>query len=811
MLFIFSRMRVAWIAIFLLTSSGLFAQGTGTIKGAVIESGKPVEFATVFITAQTDSTKVLSGGVSDEAGRFALENIPYGEYVLHVKMLGFITKKLSVEVSATNPLADLQRISLEANAQMLNAVEVLAAKELIQKTDEGFVVNAASNLTQIGGTAADLLKNMPGVLVGADGEVTLRGRTPLTLINGRISGIAGIDRAAQLQQIPASSIERIEIISNPSAKYDADSEGGIINIVLKKNEDAGTNGAFAVGLGKGERYRLNASALINYKKNKWNIGAAYDNWYTTRTRRAKGDRINYDVPEMYYLTQRRFDERLVFYQNAKANVDFIPDKKNAVSFEALWAFPGEDNRETLKNTYETIDHDFTRSNQRYSNEIRRSNTVEASLKYVRRFDTPDKLLTTNVSNAFNKDKEDTDITTSDLSEEGEILGTSSVQRTHVYQQTNLFNLSLDYAQPVSSHGLFETGYKGIMRYLNSDYERAVLENGNYINDPLNTGIFNFNEQIHAAYMQFTGWQGDQDAPRWKYNAGLRAEQVWNNGETVDKSTSFTNEYFNLFPSGTISYYTQKQNNLKLSYGRRITRPGLGQLNPFTDITDSLNQRSGNPELKPELIHSLELSYNHTIKNGSVSVAAFYRVRNNAILPYTVLDENGVAFTQPQNFGKAITYGSEVIAAYNPFSVYNLNASLSAFRVSIEDIDATSEISKNLLSWYAKLVNNFTITKNGKLQVIGNYTAPTAIPQGESVAVYFVDAGYQHKIMKGKGRLGVVVTDIFNTQESGFITSDSNFTFSRIFKQDTRAVMVTFGYSFRSSLKENLMENRFKND
>ncbi len=804
-------MRVACIVLLLFTSSGLFAQGTGTIKGAVIEGGNPVEFATVFITSRIDSTKVLSGGVSDEAGRFTLENIPYGEYTLHVKMLGLIAKKLSVELSATHEEVDLHLISLEADVQMLNAVEVLAAKELIQKTDEGFVVNAASNLTQIGGTAADLLKNMPGVLVGADGEVTLRGRTPLTLINGRVSGIAGIDRAAQLQQIPASSIDRIEIISNPSAKYDADSEGGIINIVLKKNEDAGTNGAFAVGVGKGERYRLNASALINHKKDKWNIGAAYDNWYTTRTRRAKGDRINYDVPEMYYLTQRRFDERLVFYQNTKANVDFIPDKKNTVSFEALWAFPGEDNRETLKNTYETIDHDFTESNQRYSNEIRRSNIVEASLKYVRRFDAPDRLLIANVSNAFNKDKEDTDITTSDLSEEGDLLGTSSVQRTHVYQQTNLFNLSLDYAQPVSSHGLFETGYKGIMRYLNSDYERAVLENGNYINDPLNTGIFNFNEQIHAAYVQFTGWQGDQDAPRWKYNAGLRVEQVWNNGETVDKSTSFTNEYFNLFPSGSISYYTQKQNNLKLSYGRRITRPGLGQLNPFTDITDSLNQRSGNPELKPELIHSFELSYNHTIKNGSVSVAAFYRVRNNAILPYTVLDENGVAFTQPQNFSKAITYGSEVIAAYIPLSIYSLNASLSAFRVSIEDIDGTSEISKNLLSWYAKLVNNFTITKNGKLQIIGNYTAPTAIPQGESVAVYFVDAGYQHKVMKGKGRLGVVVTDIFNIQESGFITSDSNFTFSRIFKQDTRAVMITFGYSFRSSLKESLMENRFKND
>lgn len=804
-------MRAVCFLLFLsMTHVMLFAQSLGTIRGVVMENNNPVEFATVYITPETDSTKIVAGTVSNEVGVFSLEKVPIGNYMLNVQMIGFVTKKLKVEV-VENSQINVGDIILVANPMLLNSIEVIATKELIQKTEEGLVVNAASNLTQIGGTAADLLKNMPGVLVGADGEVTLRGKTPLTLINGRISGIAGIDRSAQLQQIPASSIDRIEIINNPSSKYDADAEGGIINIILKKNSDAGTNGAFALGAGKGDRYRLNASALLNHNTGKWNIGGAYDNWYTTRTRSAKGDRINYDVPDMYYLTQRRFDERLVFYQNAKATVDFSPSKKNLFNFEGLWAFPGEDNRETLKNTYETINRDFTGSNQRYSNEIRRSNTVEASLKYVRRFDDPEKLLTTNVSNAFNKEKEDTDITTTELSQDGEPLGTSSIQRTHVYQHTNLLNYSLDYAQSLTTHGLFESGYKGIMRYLNSDYERATLENDIYVPDPLNTNVFVFKEQIHAAYAQFTGWKGDKDAPRWKYNAGLRAEQVWNNGETVDLSTSFKNQYFNWFPSGSVAYYTKKQNNIRLSYSKRITRPSLGQLSPFTDITDSLNQRSGNPNLKPELIHSWELAYNHNIGKGSISVAAFYRIRNNAILPYTVLDENGVAFTQPQNFGKAVTLGTEAITSYSPFSFYSFNASLSAFRVTIDDTGNASEVSKNLISWYAKLVNNFSFGKNGTLQVTGNYTAPTVIPQGESIAVYFVDAGFQYKIMKGKGRVGTVVTDIFNTQKSGLITSDSNFTFSRIFKQDTRAIMVTFGYTFKGSFRDKLMENRFKND
>lgn len=803
-------MRPAFLFFLLILPAMLFAQNTGIVRGSVKDQGKPVEFATVFITAGTDSVKILAGAVSDSTGTFVLEKIAAGDYVLHVQLVGYLPSKTPLRYSG-QPELTVEPIDLTADPKMLSAVQVTAAKELIQKTDQGFVVNAASNLTQVGGTAADLLKNMPGVLVSADGEVTLRGRTPMTLINGRVSGIAGIDRAAQLDRIPASSIDRIEIINNPSAKYDADSEGGIINIILKKSEGQGTNGAFAVGAGKGDHYRLNASGLINHQSEKWNIGAAYDNWYTTRTRSVTGDRINYDVPGSYYLTQRRFDERLVLYQNAKANVDFTPNKRNVFNFELLWAFPGEDNHETLKNIYQTEQQVFTGSNQRYSNEIRRSNTLEGALKYTRRFANPDKMLTATVSNTFNKDIEDTDITTATLTQNGEPVDTTSVQRTHVYQHTNLMNVSFDYAQPLTRSGVLETGYKGIGRYLNSDYERATLLNGVYVTDPLNTNIYVFKEQIHAVYAQFTGWVGDRDAPQWKYNVGLRAEQVWNTGQTTDLSTDVTNRYFNLFPSASIAFYTNEQDNIKFSYSKRITRPGLGQLSPFTDITDSLNQRSGNPHLQPEIIHSYELGYTQNLAKGSISWVGFYRIRNNAILPYTVLDSNGVAHTRPENFGKALTYGGEVIGTYQVASFYNFNLSFSAFQTTIEDTGAGPDVTKGLFSWYTKLVNNFTVGKNGRLQITGNYTGPTALPQGENVAVYFVDVGYQHKIMNGRGRIGAVITDLFNTQRTGLITSDTNFYFSRISKQDTRAILFTFGYTFGTSFKEKLMENRFKND
>lgn len=803
--------KIFLIAIFLLVAASTFAQNVGAITGVVTDGRGPVEFANVFVTLPTDSTRIISGSVTDSTGRFLLDKLKLQQYRLTVQMVGYVSKRIEVILSESSPIIDVRAVNVETDTRLLNAVEVKAMREIIKKTDDGFVVNASDNLTQIGGTAADLLRNMPGILVDADGGITIRGKSPLTLINGRVSGIAGTDRVAQLDRIPASAIERIEIVNNPSARYDADGEGGIINIILKKNRDIGTNGAFAIGMGSGDRYRVNGSMLLNHRTEKWNFGAAYDNWYTTRTRRVNGDRTNYDLPDEHFLIQRRRDERLIFYQNAKTTIDYTPNAKSNLSLEALWAFPGEDNHETLNNTFQNEASNFVSKNQRYSNEIRRTQTVEVSLNYTKRFDDPNKLLAVNVSNAYGNDRENTDISTLDLSEQDNVLGTSSLQRTHTYQKTDLGSVSVDYSQPAARKATIETGYKSILRVLNADFERATLLNNNYVIDPKNSNIFDFNEQIHAAYGQLTGWTGEKAAPKWKYNLGLRAEQVWNRGKTINDSDKFTNNYFNLYPSANLYYYSSDKHNFKFGYSRRINRPGLGQLNPFIDITDSLNQHAGNSHLKPELVHSLELGYNYSVAKGSLSLMSFYRIRNHAILQYAVVDANGVALSQPLNFGHAMTYGLEALASRNFASFWSANFSFSAFETRIENSGDVADVAAHQFSWYAKLINNLTLGKNTRLQVTGNYVSPTATPQGRTIEIYNVDLGFQQVVMKGNGRLGLVLTDIFNTQRSGLYTSDYNFDFYRTVKLDTRAVMITFGYTFNSSFKEKLMENRFRND
>jgi len=805
-------MKIIFIFLFGLFCSFAHAQKTGVISGTVTDTDRqPIEFASVFITLQSDTSRIAGGTITDSMGRFSLTQIPFGDYFLNVQFIGCEGYKQTVSIGGNNQAANLPAIVLTASATTLRGVEVSAIRNLIQKTEEGIALNASDNLTQIGGSAADLLKNMPGVMAGAEGEITLRGKSPLILINGRVSGIGGADRTANLEQIPAAAIERIEIITNPSSKYDADAEAGIINLVLKKNTDLGTNGAVAAGAGFGERYRLNGTLLLNHKTPKWNFGAAYDNWYTTRTRRVRGDRVQFNLPDEYFLTQRRFDERTLQNQNARINIDFSPNEKNSLNLEAIWLFQGEDNSETLTTTAETATLDFTGRNRRHSNEIRRFHTAEALLEFSRKFGKPDQSLTLRASSAFDNDRENTLITTQELDPEFVETGDPYLQKTHNYENYGISNLSLDYSHPAGPNSLVETGYKAIFRSLDNDFLRQNESNGGFVTDPDNTDIFNFREQIHAAYVQYNTWVGDKKSPDWKFGLGLRAEQVWNNGGLKLKPLTFKNDYFNLFPSAQLIRYTANRDMVKLTYGRRINRPSFGQMIPFTDITDSLNTRAGNPALKPELAHSLELTYSHTFGNGSLNLTGFYRNTSNVILPYTTLDSNGVAFTKPFNFGNATTYGLEGMVAVNPFDFWSLNLNMSGYDLRFVNNDPTLGLQRNQWTYFAKLINNFTPWEGGKIQLTANYTSPIAIPQGERVAVWFVDLGFQQSVLKGKGRLGLAVTDIFDTQESGTRLSAPEFEFSRIFKIDTRAALLTFTYSFRSQAREELLENKFKNE
>ncbi|OHT44894.1 TonB-dependent receptor domain-containing protein [Flavobacterium tructae] len=795
-------LNLSLLLLLFIISQVTFAQNS-SVKGTVSDGKLAIEFVDVVLKNTADSTKVAGYAVTDASGNFSLDHVTSGEYKIQFKLIGF--KTVTQKVKFTGSPISIGTITLKTDTNLLNTVVVNSHKKQIQKTNEGFIFNAVSNLTQTGGTATDMLKNIPTVAVDADGGITLRGKSPMILINGKNSAITNMD------QIAASSIESIEVISNPTAKYDANAESGIINIRLKKNNQSGMNGAVVLGGGFGAKGRLNSSVLLNQKTDKWNFGLGYDNRFAGRTKKIKGERINYLIDDEHYINQNRSDQRTEGLQNLKFNIDFSPNENNSFSFEALGNMESQDNDETLYTQVNSSANQFFSSNKRHSLELERSKVAELAFSYDRKFADDRKNLNASITSSFNKHRENTDIDTYQFDQYYNLIGDAAWQRTHNYEHENISNAIVNYALPVSERTILETGYKGTFRFFDSDFQSADQKNGEYVVNPLASNGFKFNEQINAVYGLLNSYIGTKETPKWKYNLGLRAEQVSNNGKTQNNSDNFSNHYVKLFPSASLQLNLASDEFLKMGYSKRINRPDLDNLNPFIDITDALNPHGGNPYLKPEIIHIIETGYSKEWSKYSLSTNVFYRNATNTIRQYAELQDNGVVLQQPRNIGSTITYGLETIFSLKPIGFYDANISITAFQQNINATNLAQDVVNNAFSWYGKIINNFVPWKGGKLQIIGNYNSALATAQGKRIPIYNVDMGFQQKLGKGNARLGLVVTDMFNTLESGFKNNTALFSNNRTSKSDTRALMLTFAYTFKSDFKEKLLENQFSTE
>jgi len=796
----------AFTALLVLVAFAGSGQGIAALKGQIKDSAGAVELANVVLFAKGDTTRPVAFCISDSLGGFAITAFPVGKYILQIQRIGYLPVRMELVFDNRQIANDVGIIILQPNNEALQNVTFIGRRKLIQKTSTGFVIRAEDNLTQAAGTVVNLLANTPTVLVDAEGAIRMRGKVPQILINGRNSVLG----AKSLDRIPASSIDRIEIINNPTAQYDADAESGIINIVLKKQTRGSSNGAFGMGGGYGTAGRFNSSLLLNYQTGKWELGMGYDNRFASRHREVNGDRVNFNLPDQYYLTQRRFDDRTERTHNLRLNAGFAPNKYNTLELEAIYSYDYEHNYETLTSTQENINQQFTNRNDRISDELPEEHAVELALSFKRTFDQSNKSFSAMVSTSLAAQMENTQITTQGLDENFKPVNQPYLQQTSNDEETNVTNVRFDFAQPMSKKAFLETGYKGIFRWLDADFKSLNEVNGGLVPNPKASNLFRYNEQVQAGYVQYNALSGTQKQPTWKYVAGLRFEQVFNHGESSG-SQSFSNNYFNIFPTANISRYLSEDAFLKFNYNRRINRPGLGQLNPFVDITDSLNPHGGNPYLQPELVHALEFGYSKDWDHFSLGANLFYRKGTNTIFPYTSIDSAGVALITPMNFGSSVTYGLEAIFTAQAGKVWNATANLSLFQQNIEGEKDNNSISNEVFSWYVKMVNNFTFWPGNKIQVAANYQAPTATPQGKRIAIYNVDFGMQQSIWKGKGRLGITVTDIFNTQMNGYNMVQPGFTYSRTSKIDTRAVLLTFGYTFGAVFREKLMDNQFSNE
>ncbi len=593
----------------------LYAQNStmGKISGRVLDKSKaqPVEFANVVVKRSGDST-VVKGVVTDPKGEFVLENLKFGQYDLTVFFVGYQKLTLTkVMITPQGPNARLEKIELTEDSKQLAEITVEGKAEFIQTTPDGIIVTPSANPTQTGGTATDVLQQVPSVQVDANGGVTLRGGNPNILINGRNSsfgggggrgmGMGGGGGGGGLDQISADEIESIEINTNPSARFDADGVGGMINIRLKRDRQLGTHGNFNFNLGN--RWRTGLGGRINHRTDKWNFFASYFGRLDKRLGEDLTERFTdtytslNPIIDRTYLNQARNNRTVGQFHNVRAGIDYYFSEKESITFEAMYGFRNFESTGALRSrTVTANDNSFRLGNNQDNTTLDKGNNYEFSLNYKKEFAKKRQEMMASITTSFGDGRQILDLVNQAVLADGSILDLpSNLQQNGLNaNRNNTTSMQFDYSHPVGKNGLFETGYKGIIRTLNTDADWSRLNRQTQVFEPNNliSNAYSYDENVQAIYTAYKNKWGKFD-----YNAGLRFEQVWYGGNLTaeNQQENFDRQYFNIFPTARIAYnINQKASEfIKLSYSRRIDRPGFGDLNPFRDISNPLNIRLGN--------------------------------------------------------------------------------------------------------------------------------------------------------------------------------------------------------------------------
>ncbi len=775
--------------------------GGGNIMGVVIdkESSTPVEYANVVIYRATDSTMV-TGVVCDSKGFFKLENLPYGKYYVVVSFIGYSNLHIpNIVLNPTDKIKNLGQIKFSAAISNLETVNITAEKQLVQFSLDKKIVNVEKNLVSAGGSAVDVLQNVPSVTVDIDGNVSLRGSTNVNiLIDGRPSAMAGTSRQAVLEQIPASAIESIEIITNPSAKYNPDGMSGIINIKLKKKVATGLNGMATLNTGTSNRY--SSSVNLNYSTGKYNIFGSWDgrwnkmkfigNTYRTAT-------IQDTINNTY---QNSDGTRTMDNNNFKLGIDIYLNKRNTLTLSSQINLENGDRPQVLNSkTYYSnniLNDYFIQSND----EIEKNNSQTYSLSYKKTFEQKNRELTLDVSYSISNDDEKTnmneDYYNNDLTPSS-TLPLKQIQDNKGHN--NVTNILLNYLHPFGDKMKLETGYQGIIRNVDNNFNLQTLDypTNQWMTNDTTSNHFIYSESFHSLYATLSKeWESGISA-----QVGLRLEDAITKIDQLTQANSVTNNYYSLYPSVHISKKLPNKNEVQLSYSRRVNRPDIESLNPFKDYSNPLMIRFGNPYLKPEYVNSFEIGHSKTWEKTSLMTSVFYRQINDVMKRVSWLDTvKGVNYMTTENLSKGVSYGVEFIAERELTKWWRLNVNFSYFRTIIQGNINDGSITNDNYSWTSKFNSAMNFPKGLSIQVSGNYRAPIVTPQGKMFAMYSADVAVKKDIVKDKFTMGFRVSDIFNTSHFDVETYGTDFYSYMHRKRDSRIAYLSLTYKINGGLK-----------
>ena len=761
----------------------------GVLTGTLIDTDtkEPLPFAAVKIT-HTMSEELVTGGMTDDKGRFKIESITLGPNQVEFAYVGYKTETQEVRFGREGIEIDLGKIGLQSSGVELNEVTVEAEREFMTNEIDRKVYDPSKLILSKTGSATDILENIPAVELDVDGNITLRGSSAVRImIDGRPSRFTGEDLSALLQSLPANSVEKVEVMTNPSAKYDPDGTAGMINIVLKKSALQGLNGSVNSSYSGADRFR--AGINLNYKVEDLNFffNAGHSSGRYPRSSWSRRDNFLGEDTLSFYQVVDGYGGRNG--NNIKAGIDWSPGSKHVFTLQGT-INQGLRPRVSNNNTDWTtpfLDYTLTQSSDRQGSRWNNSYDMIYDFK-------PKKGEELNVRMSYTDGSRDDVLEFTQDTLTNSIKMPSDKYRTNSFGEQWEFNGILDFTKKWNKDRKFEAGAKIITREDLDAFNRTNIDiytgDTTYLLDSENE--FLYGEDILAVYSNY----GFKKGP-WGFQLGLRAEQANITATQITQDSTFYNNYFQVYPSAFLTYQIAAGREINMSYSRRVQRPGGRQLNPFIDYSDPFNLRSGNPYLLPAFTGSYELGYTQILKKGTTLTSNIYfRDRSNLITWYSEVDSNGVNLTTYQNLNSGEDVGLDInfrgrLGKKGGF--FSLGGNYFYSQVS-GDIRGQGWVNQGQ-GFSLNTVLSTPLWKNASVQIMGNYRSKRVMAQGIGRPFYFIGGGFKQGFLNDRLNLSINCRDIFNTMGWNYETSGPGFYSEGQFRWMNRVVECGLTYNF----------------
>ena len=779
-----------------------------TISGNVIdeETKEPLEYATIVVFSKLKNA-VITGGITDSKGDFSIP-VEIGAFDIRIEYIGFKTQ--IIENKRITNDENIGKFSLILDVEALDAVEIIAERTTVEFRLDKKIYNVGKDLTVRGGTVSDVLDNVPSVSVDVEGNVALRGNDDVRiLINGKPSGLVGLNSTDTLRQLPAESIERVEVITSPSARYDAEGSAGILNIILRRSKLQGLNGAMT--LNTSYPTQAGVSGNINYRTGNLNFfnTTGYSYRETPGNSYNNTEFFNGDNPSTFLKEERVF-ERERKGLNTNLGVEWYVNKTS--SFTASMVYRNSDNASNTTNILDEIgsNNSITR-NIRLDPEIEDDKTIQYSLNYDNQFngDSQHKL-------TFDFQYEKSEESETSLINQNRI----DVENVETREKQDRILLQADYVKPVGKEGQFEMGYRGQFQNLNSDF---LVENTNDNGDTffINTDLSNdlaFSQYVNAFYTQYGNKLGD----KFSYLFGIRLEGT---RVTIDQETSGDFEkknYTQLFPTANLAYEISEDASITLGYNRRIRRPRSYFINPFPSRSSATSIFQGNPNLDPSTSDAFDIGYLNRFGKVTLSTSFYFQHATNTFNFITretdlyyifetnqTISQNDPDFDQinddfdlvpiikrgPVNLATNDRFGFEFTLSYRPTKKWSLNGNFNVFQsITRGDFEEQNFDAENL-SWFMRLNNKYTLPGEIDWQTRLFYRGPNETAQSISTGVFSTDLAFSKDLFEEKASLALRVSDLFNSRKRISESFTSNFRSDSEFQWRQRTYTMSFTYRF----------------